>query len=94
LITEEELESYDTSKLLHPDVSGIYVMSFAAGMDAATKMSVGDIITAAQGDEIDSMDHLMDIINDYYAGDTITLTVYRNGRYIPVDIRLSEKPNS
>jgi serine protease Do len=94
LITEEELESYDKSKLLHPEVSGIYVMSFAAGMDAATKMSVGDIITAAQGDEIDSMDHLMDIINDYYAGDTITLTVYRNGRYIPVDIRLSEKPNS
>jgi S1-C subfamily serine protease len=40
------------------------------------------------------MDHLMDIINDYYAGDTITLTVYRNGRYIPVDILLSEKPNS
>ena len=94
LIAEEELGNYDKSKLLHPDVSGVYVMSFADGMDAAAKMQVGDIITAAQGNEVDSMDQLMDIINDYYAGDTITLTVYRDGRYIPVDILLSAKPNS
>ena len=93
MIPEEELGNVDTSLLLHPEVSGIYVMSFADGMDAAGKMRVGDIITAAQGDEIESMDHLMDIINDYYAGDTVTLTVYRNGVYVPVDIILSAKPN-
>lgn len=93
MITEAEAEAYDASQLIHPDVSGIYVMSFADGMDAATKMQAGDIITAAQGDEIESMAHLMDIINNHYAGDTVTLTVYRNGRYIPVDIILSAQTN-
>ena len=92
-IPEEELYGMDKSQLLHPDVSCIYVMSFADGMDAATKMRVGDIIVSAQGDLIESMDHLMDIINDYYAGDTITLTVYRDGVNIPIDIVLSAKPD-
>ena len=93
MIPEEELGNVDTSLLIHPDVSGIYVMGFAEGMDAATKMEEGDIITAAQGDQLDSMDHLMDIINSYYAGDTVTLTVYRDGVYVPVDIVLSAKPD-
>jgi S1-C subfamily serine protease len=68
-------------------------MGFAEGMDAATKLRQGDVITAAQGEEIESMNHLMNIIDDYYAGDTVTLTVYRDGRYIPVDIVLSPKQN-
>lgn len=85
----EEIGDYAAGELIHPAVSGIYVMGFAEGMDAADKMQVGDIITAANGEEIESMNHLMSIINDYYAGDTVTLTVYRNGRYIPIDIVLS-----
>ena len=93
LIPEEELNQYVASELLHPEVSGIYVMGFAEGMDAAAKMKAGDIITAAEGEEIESMDHLMNIINEHYAGDTITLTVYRNGEYIRVDIVLSAKPD-
>ena len=93
MIPEEEFGKVDASQLIRPDVSGIYVMSFAEGMDAADKMRVGDIITAAQGDEIESMDHLMDIINEHYAGDTVTLTIYRNGASITVDIVLSAKPD-
>ncbi len=93
LIPEEELGDYNLSDLMHPPVSGIYIMSLAEGMDAAAKMEIGDIITAAQGEEIESMNHLMDIINQHYAGDTVTLTVYRDGIYIPVDIVLSAKPD-
>ncbi|MBP3667219.1 MAG: trypsin-like peptidase domain-containing protein [Clostridia bacterium] len=88
-IPAEELGQYDKGELLHPDVSGVYIMGFAEGMDAADKMQVGDIITAANAEEVESMNHLMNIINEFYAGDTVTLTVYRNGRYIPVDIVLS-----
>ncbi|MBQ9151259.1 MAG: trypsin-like peptidase domain-containing protein [Clostridia bacterium] len=93
MIPEEELGDYNVSDLLHPAVSGIYVMGFAEGMDAAEKMAVGDIITAAQGEELESMNHLMSIINEYYAGDTVTLTVYRGSVYTPVDIVLSAKPD-
>ena len=94
LIPEEDLHQYDRSELLYAPVSGVYVMSFAEGMDAAAKMQAGDIITACQGEEILSMNDLSNIVNDYYAGDTVTLTVYRDGAYIPVDIILSPKPDA
>ena len=93
-VPESDIGQYEASELLHPAVSGIYVMGFAEGMDAAAKLKVGDIITAAMGEEIESMDHLMNIINEYYAGDTLTLTIYRNGVYLPVDIVLSAKSAS
>ena len=79
--------------LLHPAVSGVYVMGFADGMDAAAKMKSGDIITAAEGEDLVSMSQLSNIINDFYAGDTVTLTVYRDGRYLDVQIILSAKPD-
>ena len=40
------------------------------------------------------MNVLSGIINEYYAGDTITLTVYRGDLYTPVDIVLSAQPES
>ena len=92
-IPEENLGWYDRSDLIYAPVSGVYVMGFADGMDAAAKMMVGDFITACQGEEVESINGLSDIVNDYYAGDTVTLTVYRNGVYIPVDIVLSAQPD-
>lgn len=93
-IPEENLGWYDRSELIYAPVSGVYVMSFADGMDAATKMMVGDFITACQGEEVESISGLSAIVNNYYAGDTVTLTVYRNGAYIPVDIVLSAQPGA
>jgi serine protease Do len=93
-IPEEKLGEYDADELIHPAVSGVYVMGFAEGMDAASKMKAGDIITACQGEEVTSMNALSSVINEYYAGDTVTLTVYRNGKYIPVDIVLSAQPDT
>ena len=88
-VAEENLGLYSPEELIFPQVSGVYVMGFAEGMDAAAKMQVGDIITGVNGEEIESRDHLMALINEHYAGDTITLTVYRNGKSISVSIVLS-----
>lgn len=93
-IAPEEVGNYAAEDLIHPAVSGVYVMGFADGMDAASKMEIGDIITACQGEEVTSMSELSGIINDYYAGDTITLTVYRGNLYTPVDIILSAQPET
>ncbi|MBQ7910252.1 MAG: trypsin-like peptidase domain-containing protein [Clostridia bacterium] len=93
-IPEEKLGEYDVAELIHPAVSGVYVMGFADGMDAAEKMEVGDIITACQGEEVTSMNALSSVVNDYYAGDTVTLTVYRDGKHIAVDIVLSAQPDT
>jgi serine protease Do len=92
LIFEDELKDYSMDELIHPAVSGIYVMGFADGMDAASKMQIGDIITAAEGEDLKSMNQLMNIINEFYAGDTVTLTVYRDSTNVSVDIVLSAKP--
>ena len=94
LIPSDKLPQYNTADLIYAPVSGVYVMGFADGMDAAGKMKKGDMITACQGEEIFSMNDLSNIINDYYAGDTVTLTVYRDGVYIPVDILLSAQQSS
>lgn len=91
-IPEEKLGLYNKENLICSPVSGIYVMSLTEGMDAAAKLRVGDVITQAQSEEIKSMAHLMDVINEYYAGDTVTLSVCRNGDFVSVDIVLSAQP--
>ena len=88
-VAEENLGLYSPEELIFPQVSGVYVMGFAEGMDAAVKMQVGDIITGVDGEEIESRDHLMDLINEHYAGETVTLTVYRDGKSVSVNIVLS-----
>ena len=92
-IPADKVDPFDKNELIYSPVSGIYVMGFAEGMDAAVKLQKGDVITAAQGEEITTMGNLMDIINEYYAGDTVTLTVYRDDTYISVNIVLSAQQN-
>ncbi len=91
-IPENEIGKYNKADLICPAASGIYVREVTPGMGADGKLRLGDIITAVQGTEILSMNDLMNIVNDYYAGDTITLTVYRGRVYTPIDIVLSAKP--
>ena len=90
LVDEKDLDQYDVDTLLHPAVSGIYIMGFTKNMDAENKLEIGDIVTAIEGEEISSMSQLTDIVNEFYAGDTVTLTVYRGRVYTPVDVILSE----
>ncbi len=93
-LTPEEAAELPAGEVVVTEVAGIYVMAITPGMDAADKLQPGDIITAVQGIEITSMNDLMSIVNDYYAGDTVTLTVYRGTIYSPVDIVLSAQPDS
>ena len=80
-------------EVISPPVSGIYVSAVTEGMDASTKLQVGDIITAVNGVEADSMNSLMNEINDHYAGDEVLLTYYRNGLYTDVTIILGAQPS-
>ncbi len=91
-ISPAEIGNYQTDELIHPDVSGIYIAAFVDGMDASDSLRLGDIITACQGVTVTSMNHLSSIINEYYAGDTVTLTVYRGSSYTPMDIVLLAQP--
>lgn len=60
-----------------------------SGAEAAG-IKAGDIIIGANGQSITTMDELNAIKNNFSAGDTITLTIYRDNVNMDVDIVLGE----
>lgn len=75
----------------HNLVEGIYVSTvdqFSAAEKAGIK--IGDIITAIDGKEVKTMDELNEIKNTHKIGDTVTLKVYRDGKYQDIKVTLGE----
>ena len=74
---------------------GIYVTRVYQNSDAAAKgVSEGDIITAINGVSVTTMEQLNRVKNQYTAGDTITLTIYRGGVSSDVEIILMDRANA
>lgn len=72
---------------------GVYVKSVTAGSCAQTAgMVVGDIITALGEHQVTSTDELASAKKSFSAGDTTTVTVYRNGQTIMLDLTFDEEP--
>ena len=88
-VTEDEMDQYDESELYCPPVSGVYVMALTEGLDAANRLEIGDIITAIDGEDIFSMNDLTETILDHNAGETVVLSVYRDGLKKRIRILLS-----
>lgn len=74
-------------------VVGVYVKS-VEDFSAAQKANVqpGDVIIAVDGKEVKTMDDLNAIKNEHKIGDTIELTINRNGNEVKVNVTLSEQP--
>ena len=53
-------------------------------------LQAGDIVTAVDGQEIDSVSALQDAVDGYKAGDSLTFTVYRDGASTDVTVTLDE----
>jgi len=72
-------------------VVGVYVRSVAQGSAAENAgMLVGDIITALNGIATDSMEELRSELRDHRAGETTTVTVWRNGESLDLTITFDE----
>ena len=54
----------------------------------------GDLITAVDGQLVESNDLLTRVLNRKRAGDLLNLTVYRNGRSLRVQVKLGEAPQT
>ena len=68
---------------------GLYVVSVAGGSDAAAKgLAEGDVITAIDGQGVTTTAQVGEIIAGLEVGDTITMTVYRNGETFDVEVAL------
>lgn len=83
----------ETAKQYKDIVPGVYVKSveeFSSAERAGIKPY--DIITEIDGHAISGMDELNEIKNTHKIGDTITLKIYRDNKYIDVNVTLGEQP--
>ena len=74
---------------------GVFVFSAVeggAGEKAGLKM--GDVITKVNDTEITSMEDLAAVKKGYRAGDTVTLTVFRDGEYITTELTFDAQPET
>ena len=86
-ITGEAIDRYRSQVYKIP--MGVYVATVSESSDAFAKgIQPGDIITGVNGQEVYTVSDINLIKNDYHVGDSITLTIYRNGETMDFDIRL------
>ncbi|MDP9369212.1 MAG: S1C family serine protease [Chloroflexota bacterium] len=76
-----------------PARSGHRVADLVAGGPAEEAgIEVADVITAVEGHEVDRNHPLLNLLFEHDPGDTITLTVERDGEQQQVDVILDERP--
>ena len=88
-----EVESYSTFyQRFYRVPKGVYVTDVQAGSPAeAADLRIGDIILAADGSAVTDMDALNTRLYTHAPGDSMTFSVYRNGRQGEVTVTLEEK---
>lgn len=73
---------------------GAYIISVSEGGAAAKAgLKTGDVITGIEGQDIKTTEELNNIKNEYNAGDTVTLTIVRDGKTMDVKVELQEVTN-
>ena len=72
--------------------SGVIVTAVLPESDAAEKgLEEDDVIVAVNDIRITSLEDLVGVKNDLQAGDTVTLTIYREGKYYYVEVVLMDQ---
>ena len=83
-VDQSSIEKYGFPK-------GVYVRTIEEGSPTANSdLKVGDIITKLNGEDVNSIEQLNRIKNTHAIGDTITLTVSRNGEELEINVTLAE----
>ncbi len=79
-------------------VAGVTANSPAAkaglqGSDPTTSSTLGDIITAVDGNAVSSVEDLTNYLTNKHSGDTVTLTILRGGQQQQVKVTLEPWPD-
>ena len=86
-LVEEEFEDIDD------DVSGAGLVEvFPDGPAEQSGLEAGEVITAIDGEEIESPSDLTDVLTGFKPGDTVTLTLVGPDGEREVDVELDERP--
>lgn len=88
-ITETTIKQNPSANL----VVGAYIRSIEDFSPAEKSgLKIGDIIVKADGKDVKTMDDLNGIKNSHSIGDTISLTIIRNGAEKEISLELAEQP--
>ena len=68
--------------------TGIYVVKVGENVSASGYLKEGDIISKIDGKKIESTTEIRSILFNHHVGDTVELTVFRDGAEITVKIPL------
>ena len=74
--------------------AGLQSGSATVAIDGAQMTAGGDVITAIDGKQISGMDDLIAAVNAKQPGDSITLTVLRDGSSHEITVKLGDRPSS
>ena len=89
-ITVIEINDKQTASMYRVDRMGVYVVNVELNSNASNAgIQAGDCITAIDGVEIEAADDIANTLENYSAGDTVSITYIRNGREITVQTFLA-----
>ena len=89
-MTEQMAAQYDIGI-----TEGVFVYSTeSGGAGEKAGLQLGDVITKLNDTAITSMTDLTMAKKGYKAGDTVTLTVYRGGEYITLELTFDQQPQT
>ncbi len=85
-VTEQEARYYNIP------AAGLFVSDVSAGSGAAAAgVQKGDVILKCNGEEVTSSEEINEIRDKFKAGDSITLTVNRDGSIMDITVTLTEE---
>jgi serine protease Do len=88
-----DLTQETASRFGNPGDSGALIEEVEPGSPAAAAgIQRGDIVTAAGSEEVRSSGDLLSALRNYMPGDTVRLTVLRNGEKSTLQANLAERP--
>lgn len=82
--SDEEAQGYHFA-----EQSGVYVAA-VSGPQAVGHIEVGDVVTQINGLRMRSIYDVIEAVNRHYAGETVTVTLWRGGEKMDVEVRLGE----
>ena len=82
----------DTSRMYNVPMGCLVDSVVAGGSAAEAGVKASDIITALGGYQVDSITDLTRALRKFEVGDTTTITIYRSGQELVLNITLGEKP--
>ena len=70
---------------------GLKIGAFSdSSYDAASKLKIGDIITKIDGRSFNATADLSRILDELAPGETVNVTIYRDGQYMTIPVILGE----